>query len=195
MLLRLEGLLVGIQLHKTAVLAFPDLSPRPCSFPCLAPGFCCLEGGACAAPLGSGASAPRLSPKPPPKLSACEGKWHVTCTGLPSTATATATAREGKQRTSPKPRSHLKDTTTPTLPTRLPGPSPGPEDSLSGGEQEDTYGNSMKLREPRPTGPCVRQGGDRPSLGAGAVSLRQRLEVHGEGLFFSLERPLPVGLS
>lgn len=33
----------------------------------------------------------------------------------------------------------------------------------------------------------------RPSLGAGAVALRQRLEVHGERLLFRLEGPLPVG--
>lgn len=33
----------------------------------------------------------------------------------------------------------------------------------------------------------------RRSLGAGAVALRQRLEVHGERLLFRLEGPLPVG--
>ena len=50
--------------------------------------------------------------------------------------------------------------------------------------------------EEAPTaGPPSPQAQRSRSLGAGAVALRQRLEVHGERLFFSLRGALPVGAS
>lgn len=62
--------------------------------------------------------------------------------------------------------------------------TPGPKRlSVCREEQKDIW----KPTEPRG------QGGR--SLGTGAVSLRECLEVHGEGLLFSLGRPLPVSLS
>lgn len=60
------------------------------------------------------------------------------------------------------------------------------------GAWERRLSKPPELRRPAPS---LWWGKGRRSLGAGAVAFRQRLEVHGESLFFRLGWPLPVSAS
>lgn len=88
------------------------------------------------------------------------------------------------------PRGTLPPHSLPTLPPPAPGAAE-PQDSLDRA-WERRLSKPPEPRRPATARPSLWDKG-RLSLGAGAVALRQRLEVHGESLFFRLGWSLPVG--